>query len=281
MGLISIEQKLSFDANGYLLVKHLFTPLEVESYKQHYMQLRAQGSHPGDFDGVDPTSNDPLKRYPRMIHMHRWDEISLQWMVDKRLNEVMTALLGREPLAVQTMFYFKPPQARGQALHQDQYYLRAQPGTCLAAWLAIDPCDEMNGCLQVVPGSHQWPILCAVKADTTQSFTDVTVSIPEGTPVLPIIMEPGDCLFFNGSVVHGSLPNRTGDRFRRALIGHYIEGDARQVHKWYHPVVRMDGTTLEFAESEGGDKCGAWVERDGTPVLEYQSVTPINTPASE
>ena len=40
-------------------------------------------------------------------------------------------LLGREPYAAQTMFYFKPPGARGQALHQDQTPLRVQPGTCL------------------------------------------------------------------------------------------------------------------------------------------------------
>ncbi|HRJ41757.1 MAG: phytanoyl-CoA dioxygenase family protein [Caldilineaceae bacterium] len=57
----------------------------------------------------------------------------------------MTALLGAEPYAVQTMFYFKPAGARGQALHQDQYYLRAQLGTCMAAWMAVDDCDEENG----------------------------------------------------------------------------------------------------------------------------------------
>ena len=94
-------------------------------------------------------------------------------------------------------------------------------------------------------------------------------------------MEPGDVLFFNGSVVHGSLPNTTNDRFRRALIGHYVQGDARQVNKWYHPVVRMDGTEMEFGESESGDKCGVWVERDGSNVIEQQAVVPMNVPASE
>ena len=68
---------------------------------------------------------------------HRQDEASLKWLIDERLNTAMTGLLGREPFAVQTMFYFKPPGARGQALHQDQYYLRVQPGTCIAA---------MDGC---------------------------------------------------------------------------------------------------------------------------------------
>jgi ectoine hydroxylase-related dioxygenase (phytanoyl-CoA dioxygenase family) len=180
----------------------------------------------------------------------------------------LTGLLGREPYAVQTMLYFKPAGARGQALHQDNFYLRAQPGTCMAAWMALDPCDEANGCLQVVPGSHTWPLLCTEKADTTQSFTDVVVPLPEGVTSVPVIMEPGDVLFFNGALVHGSYPNTTDDRFRRALIGHYIEGSAEQVGTFYHPALRMDGSPLTLDVSQGGGACGVWVERDGAAVVE-------------
>ena len=57
-------------------------------------------------------------------------------------------------------------------------------------------------------------------------------------------MDAGDVLFFNGALVHGSYPNTTADRFRRALIGHYIEGAAAQVAEFYHPALRMDGTPL-------------------------------------
>lgn len=268
--MINNHEKELFETNGYLLVRGLFTKAEVDAYRDHYMALRENGVYEGDFAGVDLTSDDPLKRYPRMIHMHRWDETSLKWMTDRRLNAVMTALLGREPFAVQTMLYFKPAGGRGQALHQDQYYLRARPGTCMAAWMALDRCDEENGCLQVVPGSHKWPVLCTTKADTEQSFTDVTVPIPEGQRVEPVIMEPGDVLFFHGCVVHGSYPNTSASRFRRALIGHYIAGEAEQVGGFYHPIVRMDGAPVELALSEGGDPCGVWVERDGRPAVELR-----------
>src|SRR5438552_179424 len=149
--MITPSQIADFKANGHTLIPALFSEGEAAKLRDHYMSLREKGEYPGDFAGVDPTSADPLKRYPRMIHMHRWDEISLQWMIDSRLNACMTALLGRSPFAVQTMLYFKPPGARGQALHQDQYYLNVEPGTCIAAWLALDDCDEENGCLQVVP----------------------------------------------------------------------------------------------------------------------------------
>ena len=98
---------------------------------------------------MDPKSDDPLLAFPRMIHMHRWDEESLHWMIDDRICGCLTDLLGETPFAVQTMLYFKPPGSRGQALHQDQHYLKTEPGTCVA----LDRCDEENGCLQIVPGS--------------------------------------------------------------------------------------------------------------------------------
>jgi hypothetical protein len=260
-----------YQTDGYVVAPGLFALEEVEILIEHYMRLRAQGAHEGDFAGVNATDADPLKRHPRMIHMHRWDNISLHWMIDQRLNRCMSALLGREPYAVQTMLYFKPPGARGQALHQDQYYLRVQPGTCMAAWMALDPCDEKNGCMQVVPGSHTWPLLCTTTADTTQSFTDVTVPLPEGTTIRPVIMQPGDVFFFNGQLIHGSFPNTSRNRFRRSLIGHYIVGDAQKVAKYYHPVLRMDGSEATLEISERGGACGVWVERDGKPVVEVQA----------
>jgi len=112
--MLTEAHKQFYHDNGYVVIGGLFTPDEVAGYREHYMTLRRHGAYPGDLVGADPTSNDPLKRYPRMIHMHRWDEISLRWLIDQRLNRCMSALLGREPYAVQTMLYFKPPGARGQ-----------------------------------------------------------------------------------------------------------------------------------------------------------------------
>lgn len=255
--------KNDFDRDGYAVARGVFGTAEVGELRNHYMTLRKRGSYDNDLVGVQPGGRDPLRRYPRMAQMHRWDDLSRRWLLDTRLRDLMRTLLGADPYAVQTMLYFKPAGSRGQALHQDNFYLRAEPGTCLAAWMALDPADEANGCMQVVPGSHRWPILCTTKADTTISFTDVTVDLPTGQRIEPVRMRPGDVLFFNGSLVHGSLPNTSPDRFRRALIGHYIQGDARQVAEYYHPALRMDGTPLTLDVSEGGGACGQWTEDGG------------------
>jgi len=272
---MSESSKTAYDREGYVVACGTFSADEVGQLREHYMTLRRRGSYRDDVVGVETTSRDPLKRYPRMAQMHRWDDLSLRWLLDTRLRDRLTELLGDEPYAVQTMLYFKPPGSRGQAVHQDNFYLKAEPGTCAAAWMALDRADTENGCLLVVPGSHRWPILCTEKADTSTSFTDVTVPVPEQWSTVPIVLEPGDVLFFHGSLVHGSAPNVTPDRFRRALIGHYITGDARQVAEYYHPALRMDGTELPLDVAEGGGACGEWVEADSAdPVV---AITGVHT----
>jgi ectoine hydroxylase-related dioxygenase (phytanoyl-CoA dioxygenase family) len=261
--------KTEFDVKGYVIARGLFSPEEAAFYRDHYMRLREQENARGvDLRIPAAAESDPLLRYPRMLQMHRWDKVSLDWLLSERIGKTLTTLLGREPLAVQTMIYYKPPGARGQALHQDNYYLRVQPGTCVAAWMALDVCDVENGGLRVVPGSHTWPLLCSVKADLKESFTDVEVPIPEGVQAVPVLMQPGDVLFFNGQIVHGSTPNRSTDRFRRSLIAHYIEGDSQAVARSYHPVLRFDGTEVEVETSPGGGQCGVWVTEQGEPIIE-------------
>jgi len=259
-----------FEENGFVIARGLFSPDEAADYRAHFFHLRETKSYADDWSGEPYGENDPLVAYPRMIHMHRWDEKSLHWLLEPRLRLWLEAISGRTPYAVQTMLYFKPAGARGQALHQDQLFLRAKPGTCLAAWMALEDVDEENGCLRVVPGSHKLPLLCREDADTSVSFTGVQSEMPEEMASIPILMKAGDVLFFHGLLIHGSLPNTSKDRFRTTLIGHYIEGDAERVADYYHPVLRMDGSVVELEESPEGGPCGTWVTVDGRQVVELR-----------
>lgn len=268
--MIAKEQIEQFHRDGYLVISGLFSDEEVAAYKAHYLAMNEARTDRLD-ERLDP--NEPLAQYPRIMHPHRHDSLSRDWLLDSRLDAVMTALLGASPYAVQTMFYFKPPGARGQALHQDQFYLRVQPGTCIAAWMAVDACDEENGCLQVIPGTQNLPVLCTVEADAEASFSRDTVELPDGMTAVPVVMQAGDVLFFNGQVVHGSYPNTSKDRFRCSLIGHYIMAEAEKVGQWYHPVLRMDGSEVDLGNSEGGGPCGIWVQDEtGAAVAKLEGI---------
>ena len=265
------EYKTQFDQDGYVVARSLFAAEEAEFLKYHYTAMSETGKIQGDpFNYPKPEGmvDDPLKRYPRILQLNKIDLVSVKWLIDARLNTMLTGLLGREPYAAHAMVYFKPPMARGQALHQDNYYLRARPGTCCTAWMALEDVDEENGCLQVVPGSHTWPTLCTVPSDLNTSFTDLMVPVPAGTTLVSVTMKAGDVLFFNGQLVHGSFPNTSTNRFRRSLIGHYIEGDSQQIGQFYKPLLRMDGSEVVLEASDDGGPCGTWVNTDGKPVVE-------------
>ena len=252
---------------GYVIVPGLFDAEEVAFMRGHFAELNRQGhGYEGDRDTV-LGEDDPLKAYPRLVHPHRFDGFSRRWLLDERLRQWTTALLGMEPYAAQTMFYYKPPGARGQALHQDQKSLRVRPGTCLAAWLAVDDCDEENGCMQIVPRTQDLPQLCLIEADTTQSFSSKTVPIPPGSAPKPLIMRAGDALFFNGQVIHGSYPNRSATRFRRALIAHYVVGEAEKVAEFYRPLLTFDGREVLLETSEAGGPCGIFSDADTAGVV--------------
>ena len=161
-------------------------------------------------------------------------------------------------------------------MHQDQFYLNVQPGTCLASWMALDRCDEENGCLQVVPGTQALPLLCTVKADTTQSFTDVTVPLPEGMKPVPVIMEPGTCSSSTASWCTAAFP--TPARTASADHSSATTSSARRkkVAQFYHPVLRMDGSVVELEDSPGATQCGVSVERDGTQVIEVAGLNVVD-----
>jgi hypothetical protein len=242
---------------GFTLVCQLIAPEECARLAGHFDAVHADPPRPlYDPKPVQEAGGDPLQVYPRVMHPHRFDALSLQYLLDGRILEVLRALMGEEPLAAQSMFYFKPPGARGQALHQDNFYLRVEPGTCAAAWLAVDRCDAENGALQVVPNTGDLEIACPQQADLSQSFGGHYVPPPPGQEPQLVEMEPGDVLFFNGNVVHGSLPNRSRDRFRRTFIGHYVAASARQAARFYHPLLNARGEEVEMAVATGGGPCG-------------------------
>ncbi len=255
---------------GYVLEPGLFSKEETTMLRNYFTEMVERGGDGWAEGGVDRESDDPLKRYPRLLQPHRGDDVAMDFMVDDRIRQWLTAFYEREPYPVQTMIYFKPPGARGQALHQDQRYLRAEPGTCMAAWLALEDIDEENGCMSIVPGTQGIPMLCPGSADATLSFTGDQVPLPRDSEAIPMRMKEGDVLFFNGSLVHGSGPNMSDTRFRRIIVGHYIEGGAEKVAHYYFPVYRFDRSTVDGISENpwGGGPCGMLVDKDGKEVIE-------------
>ncbi|MBW5448248.1 phytanoyl-CoA dioxygenase family protein [Cohnella sp. CFH 77786] len=250
------EQLQQFETEGYLIVQRVFRPEEIEEIRATFDEI-GQTAVPGFFEPVmDADTDDPLKRYPRVMHPHRFHPVAKKYMLHPGVLAILNELYGEEALAAQSMFYYKPPGSRGQALHQDNFYLKVEPGNCIAAWTAIDRCDEENGCMLLVPKTNRYEIVCPEVSDAEESFTTHYVKPPKGEKPVPAVMEPGDVLFFNGNLIHGSYRNKSKERFRRSFICHYANASATQISHWYNPLYRADGTTLELESNPDGGPCG-------------------------
>ncbi len=263
---LTTEQRRQFDRDGFLAIRGLFSAAEIEEIRATFMETAKYGPVVGLSDvpkareGAPAALNDPLARYPRMMHPHKHPDkpvgpLAMRYLRDPRLKSILSELFREEPLACQSMFYFKPPGARGQDLHQDNFYLRVKPGTCMAAWVAVDDADAGNGGMMCVPQTASLDIACPEKADPALFFTAEHVEPPPGLEPKMMELKAGDVLFFNGSVIHGSTPNTSTDRFRRSLIFHYVPASTVEMSHYYE-ALSFYGDKPTIAANMDGGPCG-------------------------
>lgn len=238
---LSEEDVLAYAEQGYYIGRRVLTEDECDEIIARAEELHARKSVPGCFSADDESEadGDPLRVYPRMMHPHRVDERCRHYLTHPAAVAILRDLLRDGVTALQSMFYWKPPGARGQAYHQDDFYLQTKPNACIAAWTALERIDADNGALRVFPGSHAEDILEMTPTNTAFSFTSEAVVPPPQYPNVLVEMDKGDVLFFDGRLIHGSLPNVSDDRFRRAFICHYIPESADSYNHGYDPAIPL------------------------------------------
>ena len=87
----------------------------------------------------------------------------------------------------------------------------------------MDDATVENGCLWVIPGSHQMGYLYSQKPHGNPEEFDAADLESYGfdeTLEVPIEVKTGTVIFFNGYLLHRSRKNR-GQTYRRVLVNHY------------------------------------------------------------
>jgi phytanoyl-CoA hydroxylase len=230
---VSVDEYVRFRADGFLIVRGLVSPPEVQELLDH----------------VDDFASG---RVEERIHMlHRRLEIHERYLLHPRVLDVVQALVGPDVLALQTMLFVKRPGSSGQGYHQDSFHIITQPDTLIGAWIALDRADEENGCLRVTVGSQNEPVYPDVDDDAGHGGDRLLADIPaiagaddpderrngltavaakyEGREVASVV-EPGDVVFFGGHVLHRSHANHSATRSRRSFVSHYC--NARSCVPW-------------------------------------------------
>jgi phytanoyl-CoA hydroxylase len=288
---VTVDQYVRFRVEGFLIVRDLVAPEEVQRLLAHVDDLlagRVQVHGAPAFGDDNTTPETRLDQLLRIHMLHRRLEIHEQFMLHPRVLDVVQALVGPDVLALQTMLFVKRPGSGGQGYHQDSFHIITQPDTLIGAWLALDPAGEENGCLRITVGSQNEPVYPDVDERAGHGGDRLLADIPAiagsddpderrnelaavaakypGREVAAVV-QPGDVVFFGGRVLHRSHANRSPTRSRRAFVAHYC--NARSFVPW-DDGPRPDGemangrhilargrTHLPFAQPRFGAPCAA------------------------
>ncbi|MFC9775806.1 phytanoyl-CoA dioxygenase family protein [Paenibacillus chitinolyticus] len=217
------DKLAAFAGEGYLVLNDVYTREEVSElirqFDLHWVQLTASGQ-------IIQNGNRPLESlYPRLRDYHRKNEKIKRLSLKPQLFAYLEQLIGEEALIISTSYYFKSPSTRGLPLHQDNYAFGVSPGTTYAAWISLDSSDEGNGGMTFVPGTHSLDLQVPEgdASDVRRYFSDEGQWLKdyETAEMVKVATNPGDVIFFNGNIVHGSSDNLSRHRFRRSLLIHF------------------------------------------------------------
>ncbi|MCU6792704.1 phytanoyl-CoA dioxygenase family protein [Paenibacillus sp. WQ 127069] len=156
---------------------------------------------------------------------------------------VIRQIFGEEPVLIQDMALLKPPHGGGEKpWHQDMAYGNlTYTKAVIGVWIALDEATVNNGCMHVIPRSHQEG---ATPHYAIRDWQLCDIQVPVERDVI-VPLKPGGVLFFHGMLYHGTPYNFSTDR-RRALQFHYAPASSVRVGP--HEYKRMFTNELSGAE---------------------------------
>ncbi len=286
---VSVEEYVTFRQQGFLVVRGLVPPEDVQEMHDHVDGMMAGRISIGTSIALSDklSREEQFERWSRVHMLHREQAIHERFLLHPRTLDVLEALIGPDVLALQSMLFLKLPGHEGQGYHQDSYYIPTLPDTLIGAWLALDHADEENGCMWMTVGSQHEPIYPDVSGqalDRHSNLSDLgTISNASNTDEtrnglarvagryagkeVSAVVDPGDVIFFGGHVLHRSHQNHSTTRSRRSFVGHYC--NARSLVPWnhgapyegtaanYQHILARGSTHLPYAQPRFGTPCAA------------------------
>ena len=225
------DLKTAYDRDGFVAVEGLLTPDEVEALRAEIVAV-ALGER-GEIAGAEPRagrSDAALVGDILAIHMpHKISPLALATMAHPKIVSILQSLIGPSVKAMQTMVFVKRSGKPGQAWHQDEHYIATRDRSLCGAWIALDDAVIENGCMWMHAGSQAPGVLYPVRPHADDRFDGAPEAYGHGYEReggTPVELKAGGVAFFNGYVLHRSLPNRAKSAFRRAFVTHYMSAQS-------------------------------------------------------
>ncbi|HVE76370.1 MAG TPA: phytanoyl-CoA dioxygenase family protein [Actinomycetota bacterium] len=241
-----------FHENGYAVLRSALSPGEVSDLLAEATSI-IRGKR-GDVAGIEPAApgesdDEALARYLCIHFPHKLSPLFHKYLSHPAIVRALTAVIGPNVKAMQSMLFIKPSGKPGQAWHQDEFFIPTRDRSLTAAWIALDNATLDNGCLWVIPGSHKHGVLWPQQEHEDDRFDCAGESFGfpySDSDAIPVEVEAGSVVLFNGYLLHRSLPNRAPGGYRRALANHYMS--AESFLPWMVPQQLAGSGTYDFRD---------------------------------
>jgi len=139
-------------------------------------------------------------------------------------------LYGEQAFLFKDKLIFKPPGAKGYAMHQDFIAWEGFPESFMTVIVAIDPSDAASGATEVFPGYHQQGCL-SPRDGMYHTLSDDQVDRSRG---ISLDLAPGDVAFFSGFTPHCSSANTSAHSRRLLYLSFNAARDGGDIRSAHH-----------------------------------------------
>jgi len=185
--------------------------------------------------GVPPVSGDPV------------------WMSFARQSDILdmvAQLIGPDIILWGTTVFGKPAQ-RGKETpwHQDGQYWPIRPLATCSVWIALDDAGPENGCLRVIPGSHNPGTLRSHHQAPGSRNLTLSLELDEDefdeSQARDIVLKAGQLSMHDIYLLHGSNANRSAQR-RAGFVLRLMPATSHFDHELGHDIARQNIGTSDF-----------------------------------
>ncbi len=234
---IAIDGDVAFyRENGYLIHHHQLLPAAkftgLQAFFEQLLAELPEGKRPESMD-VPHFCFAPL----------------FEWLLAEEVLDFVERFIGPDIVLWSSHFLCKPGgDGRVVPWHEDSAYRKGILGSyeVMTVWLGIDDSTVENGCMRVIPGSHDNGFSEYVAVDEKEENffgTQIIAEQVDEERAVDLEIRAGECHRHHARTIHGSKANRSSRR-RCGYTMRYMPASVK-----YHP------------ENHGGHGHGIYLAR--------------------
>jgi len=227
--LLSPGELDAFEKNGYHIITDIVTSQGLQLMRNECMKAW----------NAEKESFDPSKTWLQnslLVNIHHQAKSVKDYYFEGPLVAIASQVIGPNIKGATSQLTFKMHgNTKPFGWHQDNGYGELEPYNALTTLTALDDTDRGNGCLWLIPGSHQKGQISVVQTEEQKLRKSEIIVNADDSKAIPMEMKAGDALIFNCWMLHKSDGNYSADRDRRILFLRYADADAVEVYNERKP----------------------------------------------